>query len=392
LDNVTACLLSWRRPRNLRTIVADVGRHPFIDEILIWSNDASVEIQLEDPRVRVLKSPENVGCYGRFLCVAQARNPVVYVQDDDALLGNLDELAGAFAADPTRIAHALRPGHYADRHLRVHGDCEVALLGWGAFLMRDWVCALDVVPDSMRAGELFRREADKFFSLLLERRHTAILGEIRLLDGHSQPGLALWLEPEHWRMGARAVREALRLVRERRSPEAPAPWHVIVTGAGSDSVLQEAVASVTGNAADYELTVLSDASGLNHAIASVVSEFVTHLEAHDRFGPYYLREAGAVLADGADVANPDAILVGPPAGRWSAPATVDLDGLQAHNSIHYSAAFRRSGWARVGGFDETIDHGRHHDFWIRMVRAGARVRRVVGDHFFHRRTAADVSG
>jgi hypothetical protein len=273
---------------------------------------------------------------------------------------------------------------------------------------------LDAVPAAVRATTLFRREADKFLSVLLERRHTAIRGDIRLLDGHSDPGIALWLEAEHHRMAARAVREALRLVRERRSPGTSAPWHVVVVGNDGDPFLAEAVESVTSNAADYELTVVAagasdtvaraveplaatdrlsslrapegggHAAARNLAIQNVGSPLVACLDANDRFGSRYLVEAGAVLAGNADIANPDAVLVGTGKGRWKAPAVIDLDELRAHNAIHYAAAFRRADWAAVGGFDEGYGLDANHDFWIRMVCAGARVERVPGDHFYHR--------
>jgi hypothetical protein len=389
VEKVTACVLGWRRPHNLRPIVANLGRHSFVDEILIWANDPAVPLDIGDARVRVIRSPGNLGCYGRYLCAEQARNRVVYVQDDDCLLANMDELADAYRRDPARLAHALRPGHFEQRHLDVHGDCQVALVGWGAFLLRDWVSVLDRVPGTLRDSGLFRREADRFFSVLLERMHTAIVGDIRLLDGHSEPGVALWVEPGHRRMAARAVREALRLVRERRSPGSPAQWHVVVACGRDESLLPETLGSVATNAADYELTVAEmGGRALNLAIRATPSELVTWLQAGDLFGPLYLREAAATLAAGGDIANPDAILTGAEVGRWPAPAAVTVDGLKARNTIHYAAAFRRRHWEAVSGFDERLAREVHHDFWIRLMGAGARVRRVPGDHFFHRRPSA----
>ncbi|MFL5867436.1 MAG: hypothetical protein ACJ766_10110, partial [Thermoleophilaceae bacterium] len=51
-------------------------------------------------------------------------------------------------------------------------------------------------------------------------------------------------------------------------------------------------------------------------------------------------------------------------------------------------AFRRRHWEAVSGFDERLERDADHDFWTRLVSAGARVRRVPGDHFFHRRPTA----
>jgi len=74
---VSACLVSWRRPENLPLIVEALRRIDFINEILIWNNNPAVKLEFSDPKTRVIESAENQGCYGRFLCAAQARNSVV---------------------------------------------------------------------------------------------------------------------------------------------------------------------------------------------------------------------------------------------------------------------------------------------------------------------------
>ena len=168
---VSACLVSWKRPQNMPIIVRALRDLDFVTEILIWNNNPEVHLALNDPKVRVIDSPENLSCYGRFLCAAQASNSVIYTQDDDAVNNDLAELHRRFASNPTCIAHALSPWHYERRHRYAYGNHHVALLGWGALFMKDWIAVLDQTPPALRREPLFRREADKFFSILLERQH-----------------------------------------------------------------------------------------------------------------------------------------------------------------------------------------------------------------------------
>ena len=64
---VTACLLSWKRQQNLPLIIGSLRDHPFIDEILVWNNDTSVSLTIDEPKVRVINSDRNLICFGRYL-------------------------------------------------------------------------------------------------------------------------------------------------------------------------------------------------------------------------------------------------------------------------------------------------------------------------------------
>jgi hypothetical protein len=320
-------------------------------------------------------------------------------------------LVRQFLDDPSRIHFNLGDWHFARRDRHIYGDCHSALVGWGAVFARDWLSVLDLVPEPVRSSQLFQREADQYFTLLQRRHHAAHHAALTNLDGHSTAGLALWRAPEHWRMSSLAVRDALRLVRGSRGFALPPPWHVVVTCRDAARHLAGAVDSVACNDADYELTIVDDAStddtpqvigelrsrvpgvrcvrlaepaGVSRArnlgISASDSAFVVVLDARDRLGGDYLFEASRVLGDGADIANPDALLAGAESGRWSAPPATTLAMLERHNSVHYGAAFRRSWWIELGGFDERAAAA-DHDFWRRAVARGARVRAVPGDHF-----------
>ncbi|HTS71733.1 MAG TPA: glycosyltransferase [Terriglobia bacterium] len=421
-DLVSACLLSWKRPQNLKIIVRELSQLEFIDEILVWNNNPSVRLEFSNRKTRVIECSENQSCYGRFLCAAQARNPVVYVQDDDALNLDVAGLYRDFLRDPTKIAHALTPYHWNQRQRRVYDDVQVALLGWGAFWRREWLSVLHELPPSIREDSLFRREADKFFTLLLERRHNTVLGDITPLDGHSTPGIALWCDLRYQQLGGLAVRQALSLLRLRKSPDLPVPWNVVIPCHNYGRYLGEAVESVLASDADYEITVVDDASsdetgevgaGLAHryphvhylrneerrgpgctrnrGIAAVESSFVVLLDADDRIGPDYLFEAGRLLSNGADVVNPDAMLFGAYQDRWVVPEVTTLQMLLQRNSVHCCSAFRRPLWSQTDGIDESMPCWMDYEFWIRLAAAGARIQGIHGDHYWYRQHEDSLS-
>lgn len=414
--SVSACLLSWKRPQNLAPIVRSLQSQDCIDEILIWNNNPDVPLELPGPRTRVIHSDKNLNCYGRFLCAAQARNQVIYVQDDDALNLDIPGLYREFLDHPSSVAHALAPTHWPLRNRHVYGDAHAALLGWGAFFRKEWLSVLDALPASTREDPLFQREADKFFTLLLERRHTALPGEISHLEGHSTPGVALWVDSRQQQLSALATREALRFLRLQKNPVVSAPWNIVIPCHNYGQFLATAVESVLASDADYEILIVDDGStdetprvatrfaaryphihylrnetrrgvgySRNRGIAALESDFVVLLDADDRIGPDYLFSAGRKLAAGADVVNPDAVLFGTRQERWDVPDTTTLEMLLQRNSVHCCSAFRRSLWSQAGGIDEELPGWMDYEFWIRLAAAGARIQGLHGDHFFYRR-------
>ena len=419
---VSACLLSWKRPQNLQQIVDSLHGHDFIDEILVWNNNPEVHLTLVGSKVRVIPSRSNLVCYGRFACAAQARNEIIYVQDDDVIVQNLPALYRQFLGDDTRITHTLSEQHYQTRERCHYAEAHVALLGWGSFFQKPWLNVLDTCVQKFGSDPLFLREADKFFTILLRRRHNTLPGDLRYFADSNTPGLALWRDPDHELYKSLAVRRALQVLRESKSVRYPITWNVVIPCHNYGRYLHDAVRSVLTNDADFVVTIVDDAStdqtpdlcrefarkydhvswirldenaGVSHArnrgIAAVDSLFVVLLDADDYLGPNYLYEAEKLLRSGADVVNTDAILFGTSLGRWPVPKSTSLAMLLQRNSVHYCSAFQRSYWAQAGGFDEEMLNWEDYEFWIRVAKLGARIRGMSGDHFYYRQHAPSRS-
>jgi GT2 family glycosyltransferase len=419
---VTACLLSWKRHQNLPAIVASLRDHWFIDEILVWNNDTSVALTIEDPKVSVIDSNRNMICFGRYLCASQARNAIIYVQDDDAINRNISGLYSIFCEDPNRVAHAVTSQHYESRHRCMYGEVHNALVGWGAFFLREWLSVFDQLPAAVFDEPLFLREADKIFTMLLERRHNTVGGVISLLPGHSSVSTALWQEPPHQLLCSQAVSQTLRWIRTRRRDAARPAWNVVITCHNYGEFVEAAVTSVLANDADYEITIVDDAStddtpdiaadlarrnsqvtyfrsdehlgtakARNRGVEAVESDYVLMLDADDMIGPDYLFEATQLLSRGTDVVNPDALLFGRRNARWVVPDVTTLQMLLDRNWVHCCSAFRHGLWSRIGGLDERMPCWMDYDFWIRAAAAGAVIRGLHGDHFYYRQHGRSLS-
>jgi len=80
-----------------------------------------------------------------------------------------------------------QPAHWGQRNRRMYGEAHGAL---PRFLPQRVAVGLGGPASAHAPGCSIPREADAFCSLLLERKHDAVPGQIAHLDGHSTPGVA----------------------------------------------------------------------------------------------------------------------------------------------------------------------------------------------------------
>jgi len=179
--SVSAVLITYNRQRNLAAIIDYLSSKPYIGEILIRDNGKL----------------ENLKCYGRYMTARQASQDIIYFQDDDCIVQNIDKIYEVFRRDPSRIAFGLSPTHYP---LWTHRTFEypqgqLAMMGWGSFVLKDWCEEATFQPyiDKYGRDAMFHREADRIFSMLLNRNHNAVLADLEHLPGYDTDG-AMWKE------------------------------------------------------------------------------------------------------------------------------------------------------------------------------------------------------
>lgn len=194
MDKVTACLIVYKRQRHLARIVDHLSKFEFISEIIIRDNSKC----------------ENIINYGRYTSALKAENDIIYTQDDDCIVHNLQEIYDKFISEPTKICHGGTEGYRDVIKDNIYGDKQMAMFGWGTFFDRRWIGVLEKYIEKYGKDDCFYRETDRIFSILKGGLHNFVLGDIEHLEGYNGEE-ALSSQKEHIDFKKLAIKRALEL-------------------------------------------------------------------------------------------------------------------------------------------------------------------------------------
>jgi hypothetical protein len=169
----TAVLLRWKRPKELKEIISHLKQFPhLIDEIIVWDN-----------------RKQNLCGYGRYLASLEAKNNVIYTQDDDTLIYNLDELFAQY--NNQYIVNNMKEGH-----LKLYKNLNHTLPGWGLLFNKKWISCLNKYIQIYGLDDMFLRDTGRLFTGLFGK-WKSIEGDIEDFSSASDPKIALWKQKEH---------------------------------------------------------------------------------------------------------------------------------------------------------------------------------------------------
>lgn len=165
---VSACLISWKRPENLGKIIASLHQWDFIDEILIHVN----------------KPGANDMNYGRYLMAEKAKNSLIYTQDDDHIIKNVDSIYEMFLEQPTKISNGGIEDYLKVVPDNIYGSSQMAMVGWGTIFRKDWYQKpLQKYINKYGKDYCFYRETDRIFTMLMNQYHNMVLVDAEVLPG-----------------------------------------------------------------------------------------------------------------------------------------------------------------------------------------------------------------
>lgn len=169
MARVTAVILCYKRENNIAKIVDSLVKYPFIDEILIRK---SSEYERSNPL--------NKGCYMRYELAKQSRNEIIYTQDDDSIVHDVDKIFAQFSGDGIvsganeSLLNAWEKEYKPNR---------MTLVGWGGFFGKRWIKVFDKYISKYGEDDVLYREADRIFSILTGKEHKLIPVTIEQLNG-----------------------------------------------------------------------------------------------------------------------------------------------------------------------------------------------------------------
>ena len=122
----------------------------------------------------------------------------------------------------------------------------------------------------------------------------------------------------------------------------------------------------------------------NHAIEVSQGEYILPVDADNLISPDYIDKAVAILEHESNVkiVYCEAVFFGDKKGPWKLPH-YSLGLLARKNLMDNCAMYRRSDWAKAGGYCEDILGREDWDFWISMLKTGGDVFQlpIVGLHY-----------
>lgn len=162
---ITAILVVYKRESNIPKIIESILKFKEINEIIISRQTYG----------------ENIGVWKRLEAAYKAGNDIIYTQDDDALIDNIEDIYKAF--DGNSIAFGATEG-LQEAYKKNH----VALLGWGSFFKRDWVrnFILRYVEKYHLPDEVAMKQGDRIFTSWFDR-HIMVPAKVTHLDGYKSP-------------------------------------------------------------------------------------------------------------------------------------------------------------------------------------------------------------
>jgi len=145
---VSAVLIKYQRPKELKKIIKHLKGYDFIDEILIHDNTKT-----------------NIMCYGRYITANKARNETIYVQDDDCII-DVQKLYDKY--NKTKLVNGMKK-----EAAFIYSGVD-SLVGWGTFFEKSWIKVLDKYINRFGEDHILIRESDRIFTGLLERETIVI--------------------------------------------------------------------------------------------------------------------------------------------------------------------------------------------------------------------------
>ncbi|KAG0199752.1 hypothetical protein BGX28_007014 [Mortierella sp. GBA30] len=189
---VTAVILSWKRKEGAKAVVAHLRKYPFIQEILIWNNNADIVLSANDftdrrsqgsnstttstpnqswPTVTVFNSVANLHDFSKYTTCTLAKYDHCYIQDDDWINLALDSMYALFIDQSDSLVTSTIPAMYAQQRSWMFQNPQIGLhtgfswLGAGSFMPKKAVFKFLLQLGGSNLWKERVQLSDLFFSL-----------------------------------------------------------------------------------------------------------------------------------------------------------------------------------------------------------------------------------
>ena len=156
---VTAILLKWKREKELEQIISKLEHTKEIDEILVFDN-----------------TKINLCGFWRYYGTLEAKNEIIYVQDDDVLVYNIPELITKYENLKNKGKEQIVNNMTVTGHPK-YNKYKQTLMGWGSLYNKNWVGILNKYIKIYGIDELLLRDTSRIFTGLMGEWDSIIVQE-----------------------------------------------------------------------------------------------------------------------------------------------------------------------------------------------------------------------
>jgi glycosyltransferase involved in cell wall biosynthesis len=123
----------------------------------------------------------------------------------------------------------------------------------------------------------------------------------------------------------------------------------------------------------------------NNAIKNSKGKYLLPLDADDLISPTYVKECVSILENKEDVkiVYCEAEKFGEQIGIWDS-RKFDIHIMAYENMIFSTAMFRKTDWAKTGGYEDFLVVGEDWELWINILKTGGAVVKLPFTGFFYR--------
>lgn len=191
---VTAILMKWKREKELEEILKGLKKVKEINEILVFDN-----------------TKINLCGYWRYFGALNAKNSIIYVQDDDVYVNNVSKIIKKYVELKKRGQEQIVNNITATGKAR-YDTYGQTLVGWGACYPKGSIGILNKYIQVYGIDDLLLRDISRIYTGLIGKWHNIVVEEgkeIKSYPSSKSPDSALCMQDIH----AKNTQESIKRIK-----------------------------------------------------------------------------------------------------------------------------------------------------------------------------------
>lgn len=161
-EKISVVLLTWKREESTKQLVEQAFSNSIVDEVILWNNNIDIEytrasLECLNKQLTIVNSADNKITFGRYIGAKLAKNRLIYVQDDDWSIKDIQIIYDNYNNKGSDILSVVPNTHIQDAP-------DKKFVGWGSLFDKKCLSVFDRYLDLFGEDFILHREADLLFT------------------------------------------------------------------------------------------------------------------------------------------------------------------------------------------------------------------------------------